>query len=166
MMLLLNWCSLACILLLMPRRRPCCMAVCSDPRCWAGCAAGGWVSAGLIFFFSSRRRHTRCLSDWSSDVCSSDLSRRRHTRCLSDWSSDVCSSDLLKTSNTAAPEGGNDLARLRTPFGTRRFEWVNGKLMQRSMVTDNLEWNVSQVLDSVTPGSTNYNEKARLAKTR
>src|SRR5437899_10800397 len=28
----------------------------------------------LVFFFSSRRRHTRCLSDWSSDVCSSDLS--------------------------------------------------------------------------------------------
>src|SRR5438045_4989894 len=25
------------------------------------------------FFFSSRRRHTRCLSDWSSDVCYSDL---------------------------------------------------------------------------------------------
>src|SRR5471030_1065958 len=25
------------------------------------------------FFFSSRRRHTICLSDWSSDVCSSDL---------------------------------------------------------------------------------------------
>src|SRR5205814_6244578 len=25
------------------------------------------------FVFSSRRRHTRCLSDWSSDVCSSDL---------------------------------------------------------------------------------------------
>src|SRR5205814_7507858 len=24
-------------------------------------------------FFTSRRRHTRCLSDWSSDVCSSDL---------------------------------------------------------------------------------------------
>src|SRR6266542_2503271 len=26
------------------------------------------------FFFSSRRRHTRCYRDWSSDVCSSDLS--------------------------------------------------------------------------------------------
>src|SRR5215813_2828335 len=25
------------------------------------------------FFFSSRRRHTRCGRDWSSDVCSSDL---------------------------------------------------------------------------------------------
>src|SRR5438046_5493588 len=27
----------------------------------------------LYFFFSSRRRHTRLVSDWSSDVCSSDL---------------------------------------------------------------------------------------------
>src|SRR5436853_5411739 len=35
-----------------------------------------WNAATLIlflFFFSSRRRHTRCLSYWSSDVCSSDL---------------------------------------------------------------------------------------------
>src|SRR5215813_831310 len=29
----------------------------------------------LFFFFSSRRRHTRCGRDWSSDVCSSDLFR-------------------------------------------------------------------------------------------
>src|SRR5438309_952784 len=29
------------------------------------------------FFFSSRRRHTRWNCDWSSDVCSSDLSRCR-----------------------------------------------------------------------------------------
>src|SRR2546422_10279426 len=28
-----------------------------------------------VFFFSSRRRHTRCSRDWSSDVCSSDLSK-------------------------------------------------------------------------------------------
>src|SRR5437762_3271828 len=27
-----------------------------------------------MFFFSSRRRHTRYIGDWSSDVCSSDLS--------------------------------------------------------------------------------------------
>src|SRR3989442_3019250 len=36
----------------------------------------------LFFFFSSRRRHTRCGRDWSSDVCSSDLfvrSRRLRT---------------------------------------------------------------------------------------
>src|SRR6266436_1436421 len=30
----------------------------------------------LLFFFSSRRRHTRCSRDWSSDVCSSDLQDR------------------------------------------------------------------------------------------
>src|SRR5437762_7463546 len=27
----------------------------------------------IFFFFSSRRRHTRYIGDWSSDVCSSDL---------------------------------------------------------------------------------------------
>src|SRR5690606_39697485 len=31
----------------------------------------------LIFFFSSRRRHTRFSRAWSSDVCSSDLVRMR-----------------------------------------------------------------------------------------
>src|SRR6266496_6190837 len=29
----------------------------------------------FFFFFSSRRRHTRSLRDWSSNVCSSDLSQ-------------------------------------------------------------------------------------------
>ena len=31
------------------------------------------MSCLLLFFFSSRRRHTSSLCDWSSDVCSSDL---------------------------------------------------------------------------------------------
>src|SRR5256885_6600702 len=31
------------------------------------------ASSGNMFFFSSRRRHTRLQGDWSSDVCSSDL---------------------------------------------------------------------------------------------
>src|SRR6266498_350259 len=33
---------------------------------------------GFCFFFSSRRRHTRCGRDWSSDVCSSDLGVADH----------------------------------------------------------------------------------------
>src|SRR5438876_9836038 len=39
------------------------------------CKTGISVSANSfsIFFFSSRRRHTRWTGDWSSDVCSSDL---------------------------------------------------------------------------------------------
>src|ERR1039458_10529658 len=44
------------------------------------CAYDGYSGTLLfcffVFFFSSRRRHTRCLSDWSSDVCSSDLFER------------------------------------------------------------------------------------------
>src|SRR6266496_389183 len=32
------------------------------------------------FFFSSRRRHTRSLRDWSSDVCSSDLIDQHEVR--------------------------------------------------------------------------------------
>src|SRR2546429_1974034 len=30
------------------------------------------IGSFIIVFFSSRRRHTRCSRDWSSDVCSSD----------------------------------------------------------------------------------------------
>src|SRR3712207_2242001 len=37
--------------------------------------ARGNDGAGVYFFFSSRRRHTRYWRDWSSDVCSSDLVR-------------------------------------------------------------------------------------------
>src|SRR5256884_6857383 len=36
-------------------------------------ALGQLVLGEDLFFFSSRRRHTRCSRDWSSDVCSSDL---------------------------------------------------------------------------------------------
>src|SRR2546429_9276951 len=35
-----------------------------------------------FFFFSSRRRHTRCSRDWSSDVCSSDLKVHGQSRLL------------------------------------------------------------------------------------
>src|SRR5205807_3649771 len=36
----------------------------------------------FFFFFSSRRRHTRLQGDWSSDVCSSDLSTGTPANCL------------------------------------------------------------------------------------
>src|SRR5437762_8663739 len=43
----------------------------------------------LLFFFSSRRRHTRYIGDWSSDVCSSDLV----------WVGDFDSNQLYLTAN-------------------------------------------------------------------
>src|SRR5438270_12946000 len=40
------------------------------------------AKGNFIFFFSSRRRHTRFDCDWSSDVCSSDLTAApRRCRC-------------------------------------------------------------------------------------
>src|SRR5437763_6187198 len=50
----------------------------------------------IFFFFSSRRRHTRYIGDWSSDVCSSDLAwagtsgssrgiRNRSPPCATTW---------------------------------------------------------------------------------
>src|SRR5437762_11932360 len=36
----------------------------------------------FIFFFSSRRRHTRYIGDWSSDVCSSDLDGSKNFKAM------------------------------------------------------------------------------------
>src|ERR1019366_7050711 len=48
------------------------------------------VVVRLFFFFSSRRRHTRLVSDWSSDVCSSDLCvvENRSMNCSPCWTPD------------------------------------------------------------------------------
>src|SRR5207253_7397882 len=42
----------------------------SKARTWPPTTGSG---STVLFFFSSRRRHTRWPRDWSSDVCSSDL---------------------------------------------------------------------------------------------
>src|SRR5207245_6741606 len=44
------------------------------PQCAERCAPGAWFGLRPCFF-TSRRRHTTCYRDWSSDVCSSDLSK-------------------------------------------------------------------------------------------
>src|SRR5205085_8878248 len=49
--------------------------------------------------FSSRRRHTRFDCDWSSDVCSSDLSRS-----LSSWTTRTASGATLKNEDAAPTE--------------------------------------------------------------
>jgi hypothetical protein len=71
----------------------------------------------------------------------------------------------LRTSGPAAPPGGTDLRMGTTPFGRRRFAWINGRLFQRSMINRDMQWEVIQVKDSITPGSDHYNERAAYAKT-
>src|SRR5262245_64576902 len=57
-----------------------CCAIGASRRVGSSCRGSGALC--LSFFFSSRRRHTRCLSDWSSDVCSSDLGHATTYRAL------------------------------------------------------------------------------------
>ncbi|MBZ5646956.1 MAG: hypothetical protein LAN37_07000 [Acidobacteriia bacterium] len=71
----------------------------------------------------------------------------------------------LVTSGPAAPAAGTHLERLRTPSGERQFYWRDGRLYQRSMIDPDKEWEVVQVLDTITPGNAHYSEQSRLAKT-
>jgi len=70
----------------------------------------------------------------------------------------------LRSSGPAAGPNGSDLSVLRNPDGRRRFEWLNGRLYQRSLLDPKLEWEVSLIKDSVTPGHPRYNAKAARAK--
>jgi hypothetical protein len=70
----------------------------------------------------------------------------------------------LRTSGPAARPGGMDMRLLRTQDGRRRFEWVGGKLVQRSALDPSLEWEMSLTKDTVTAGHAAYNEKAARAK--
>ena len=77
----------------------------------------------------------------------------------------------LLTSGPAAPDGlrpseprGRHLEALRTPSGLRRFEWRSDKLYQRSMTDLNVEWEIVQTKDTVTPGNPHFSQKSYRAK--
>jgi hypothetical protein len=78
----------------------------------------------------------------------------------------------LRTTGPCAPEAGptnpqpgTDLTVFRTPFGKRRFERRGDRIIQNSMVENGLAWEIVQTIDTITPGSEHYNERAHLAKT-
>ena len=82
-----------------------------------------------------------------------------------DCHGDIAKYATLSTSGPAAPPGGTHMERMRTPWKQLRFYWKDGRLYQRSSVTQGLEWEVVQVKDTITPGNAHYSEKSRLAKT-
>jgi len=78
----------------------------------------------------------------------------------------------LATSGPAAPRAiasgkkiGTNLFALSTPWKKSRFEVVDGKLIQRSVVEPDLQWEVVQTKETVRPESEHYNAKSALAKT-
>src|SRR2546429_7376098 len=78
----------------------------------------------VIFFFSSRRRHTRCSRDWSSDVCSSDLvliARRAGTRRYYDLPERVLPPEVLAMAEPSSFETARWVALLK--LRQRRLLW-------------------------------------------
>src|SRR4051812_49535043 len=58
-----------------------------------------------VFFFSSRRRHTRLTCDWSSDVCSSDLVAEERDE---DESEDSDEEELVDSDEEDSDDGDTD----------------------------------------------------------
>src|SRR5262249_58817747 len=66
----------------------------------------------FFFFFSSRRRHTRLVSDWSSDVCSSDLR-------VSEMNQRLCVASMEPRDVFGRGENALDLRRIAIGIGGR-----------------------------------------------
>src|SRR2546430_11949930 len=79
-------------------------------------------TVGLVFFISSRRRHTRFDCDWSSDVCSSDLRRGRAAR----WRSAVLNGSR-STGSAVTRAGLEGPSVVRELFGMAQgtVKWFN-----------------------------------------
>src|SRR5262249_27350626 len=71
----------------------------------------------------------------------------------------------LITSGPANDKRNLALPTRATPWKVPQFQSRGGRITQRSMVVENLSWEIPQVIDTITPGTPVYNEKSRLAKT-
>src|SRR2546430_13570630 len=71
-------------------------------------AVDGAMRGTCFFFFSSRRRHTRFDCDWSSDVCSSDLSSRDSWKVSNRSSSSTTSACTGGRRGTGEGRGGEE----------------------------------------------------------
>jgi hypothetical protein len=72
---------------------------------------------------------------------------------------------LITSGPASAGDLSSNLLHYTTPWGQPRFYWRDGRLYQRSNVEQGREWEVVQVLDTITPGNPHYSEASRLAKT-
>src|SRR5437762_12030022 len=72
----------------------------------------------FVFFFSSRRRHTRYIGDWSSDVCSSDLHGTNRAPIFSVWDTNSTSTNLIPLGPKIVP------ARFGPPWAGQPYQLV------------------------------------------
>src|SRR5256885_8976784 len=82
-----------------------------------------WLT--IVFFFSSRRRHTRLQGDWSSDVCSSDLADDAQRQWLLPFSvRGALAADGQDTGDRSARQGrlADAVALIERIFGSQAQE--------------------------------------------
>src|SRR5256885_5099003 len=90
-----------------------------------------WIMC--FFFFSSRRRHTRLQGDWSSDVCSSDLTWTLSKRLIlqpgvrTDWDRVTQSAISEPRLSGSVLPFGSDRAKVSLGWGIRSEERRVGK---------------------------------------
>src|SRR5690554_213682 len=95
----------------------------------------------LQFFFSSRRRHTRCGRDWSSDVCSSDLFQALTT----------------EPSYAVSPKFAVELSGHRVKFKLRK-EGTSSGTMDIGMMTDPNDITTFVLIENIDPTSTVFED--------
>ncbi|OGP09662.1 MAG: hypothetical protein A2048_03965 [Deltaproteobacteria bacterium GWA2_45_12] len=72
--------------------------------------------------------------------------------------------ERAQLSKTGPAGLGDSLLNSVTPFGKKRFVWKDDQVYQRSSLDPEKEWHVPQVVDTINPGSSQYNAKAAKAK--
>src|SRR2546430_10136059 len=98
----------------------------------------------LFFFFSSRRRHTRFDCDWSSDVCSSDLSAAQGVWLIFLDDDDTLVPGALTVIYNAAEHAGGGFHR-----HTFAYRDDDGRISPRPALTDGEVWDYRGYLEWV-----------------
>src|SRR3712207_2049598 len=115
----------------------------------------------LLFFFSSRRRHTRYWRDWSSDVCSSDLTYNRDVSFFG--TANYSWKGRYSANVTGRYEGSNRLGKARTArwlptwnvsgaWNAHEEPWFNSAFKN---VLTHATWRASYSLTGDKPAVTN-----------
>src|SRR2546430_11243388 len=106
----------------------------------------------LFFFFSSRRRHTRFDCDWSSDVCSSDLTHARGQQLDDHGIAGPATRDHQL--GLAFPRGGPALQRAGDRFGGERRSRGDGVVVGAARLPHETEQAVGELDPEALPPPT------------